>query len=298
MKRQTTLLFYFLSFYVLLQFVWWAFYLIELSSLTETAEGFQKRVLMVLGEGFVFIAILLFGILRLRKSILKDIRVSKQQNNFLLSVTHELKTPLTSNKLFLQTLLKRENLERDQAEKIIKQAIHENNRLSDMIDNILTATRIDGDGFQMNFEEINLSEEITALVDKWSAYRVPVNLTIEQNVNASVDIIVLKTILYNLLENSYKYAGENPEIEVYLNRENNSIVLGVKDKGKGIPNKYKSEVFKKFVRIGNEEIRNQKGTGLGLYIVEKMVTYHGGEIICLDNKPQGADFKITLYERR
>lgn len=297
MKKQTTILFYILSLYVIVQFIWWAFYLVELTTLVEDATIIQKRTWMIIGEGLVFFLVLLLGLLKIRSSIQKEIKLSKQKNNFLLSVTHELKTPLTTNKLYLQTLLKRSNLPKAQQNEILQQAIFENQRLEEMIDNILMAARIEGDVLQLNFEEINLSKEFTQIIEDWSEKRIPVHLNIELDVIAKVDLFVVKTILYNLLENAYKYAGKEAIIQMYLYRNDNQIVFGVKDNGKGIPSIYKTDIFNKFVRIGNEEIRNQKGTGLGLYIVRKMVEYHHGYVQCLDNIPKGANFKITLNER-
>src|SRR5690554_7418532 len=171
MKRQTAIFFYILGVYVVLQFVWWGYHLIELSSEIDTPESQRKRIIMITSEGFVFFMILLLGLWKVRSSFKKEMKMSKRQNNFLLSVTHELKTPLTSNKLYLQTLLKRKNLEREQQEQLLEQAIAENNRLEDMIENILTATRIENHRLQLNFENYNLSEEITRIVEKWSRNR-------------------------------------------------------------------------------------------------------------------------------
>ncbi|WP_107039342.1 sensor histidine kinase [Brumimicrobium mesophilum] len=298
MKKQTAVFFYILGVYVVLQFIWWGYHLIELSSEIHPNNSPNKRVVMVIGEGLVFFVILMFGLWKIRASIQKEMKMSKRQNNFLLSVTHELKTPLTSNKLYLQTLLKRKNLERGQQEEMLSQAITENKRLEDMIENILTATRIENHRLQLNFEELNLSREMTQIVDKWSKSRVPVLLSIEENIITKVDLFVIETVLHNLLENALKYSGDNPKIEVYMTKTNKTITWGVKDNGKGIDPNMKSDIFKKFVRIGNEETRAQKGTGLGLYIVKNLLVFHGDTIHYLPNKPQGAHFKITRNERK
>jgi K+-sensing histidine kinase KdpD len=297
MKKQTAIFFYILGVYVVMQFVWWGYHLIELSSEINTHDSQRKRIIMITGEGLVFFMILLLGLWKIRSSIQKEIRMSKRQNNFLLSVTHELKTPLTSNKLYLQTLLKRKNLEREQQENLIEQAISENNRLQDMIENILTATRIENHRLRLNFDYHNISKEITDIVNKWAENRTPVNLSIAENITCKVDMFIIETVLHNLLENAFKYAGESPEIEVYLRKEKNTIIWGVKDSGKGIPNQFRKDIFTKFVRLGNEETRDQKGTGLGLYIVKNLILFHGDTITYLPNKPQGSHFKITQNEK-
>src|SRR5690554_2974877 len=191
MKKQTALLFYILGGYVVLQFVWWGYHLIELTSESSSADIQHKRIIMIVGEGLVFFLLLLFGLWKIRSSIKKEIKMSKRQNNFLLSVTHELKTPLTSNKLYLQTLLKRSNLEREQQEDLIRHAIAENIRLEDMIENILTATRIENHRLQLNFEEHNLSEEITRITNKWSENRTSVNLQVEEGIICRVDLFII-----------------------------------------------------------------------------------------------------------
>lgn len=293
MKKQTALFFYIIAGYIILQFTWWAYHLIEVTSSVNTPEMQKKQFIMIVGEGLVFFLLLLLGLWKIRNSIQKEIVVSKRQNNFLLSITHELKTPLASNKLYLQTLLKRTNLDRARQEELIIQAIAENKRLEEMIANILTATQIDTNELQTNFEEVNFGNEITRIVNKWSDNRIAVELNIDTNITTKVDIFIIEAVLHNLLENAYKYAGKNPKIEVYLLKENNKIVWGVRDNGAGISLENRKDIFNRFVRIGNEETRAQKGTGLGLYIVKNLLLIHGDDIQYHDNIPHGADFKIS-----
>lgn len=279
----------------MLQFAWWGYHLIELSQeLAEDGTTSYQRVLMIVGEGIVFFLILLLGLWKIRSSIQKDIRLSQRQSNFLLSVTHELKTPLASNKLYLQTLLKRKNLERDQQEELLEQAITENKRLEGMIENILTATRIENHRLELNYEKLALDAEIKRIVETWSRERTEVQLNIQENIIVNVDPFVIEVAVVNLLENAFKYGGENPEIEVYLTEETDQLLIGIKDKGIGIPSKFKDSIFEKFVRIGNEETRIQKGTGLGLYIVKELLKIHGGSISYTHNEPSGSHFKISL----
>jgi len=293
MKKQTALFFYFLGAYVVAQFTWWGYHLIDLSSQLYDTIDQSNKMIMIIGEGSVFFLILLFGLWKIRQSIQNDILVSKRQNDFLLSVTHELKTPLTSNKLLLQTLFKRDSLEREKQKSLITQAIQENNRLEEMIENILTAARIENHRLNLNLEHIDLSNEIKRIVANWSSSRVEIDLAIEENVMANVDLFVIETVLSNLLDNALKYAGKGASIEVYLYQKEGKIVWGVKDNGIGIPPQYKSDIFNKFVRIGNEETRLQKGTGLGLFIVKNLILMHGDQISYLANTPRGAHFKIT-----
>lgn len=297
MKRQTAIFFYLLSTYVVLQFIWWGFHLIQLSDeLAATQDQSQRRVLMIVGEGSVFFLILLFGLWKIRHSIQKDIALSKRQNNFLLSVTHELKTPLATNKLYLQTLVKRTDLPEVKKQELLTGALTENKRLEGMIENILTATRLDNSNVDVHKEFINVSERVQLILDKWSKERLSINTAIESDVEGNIDSSVIEISLLNLLANALKYSHETPLIEVYLKKKNAGFVLGVKDQGVGVPEEYRKSIFEKFVRIGNEETRTQKGSGLGLYIVNQLLKMHNAQIECLPNQPKGTHFKVTFTD--
>ena len=124
MKKQTAIFFYILGAYVVLQFVWWGYHLIELTEeLKKEPAEIAKRITMIFGEGLVFFGILIFGLSKIRSSIIKELRLSERQNNFLLSVTHELKTPLAANKLYLQTILKRKLDEQSKTD-LLQKAVH------------------------------------------------------------------------------------------------------------------------------------------------------------------------------
>lgn len=293
MKRQTALLFYLISIYVFVQFGWWAYHLIDVTSEINTPEAQRKQIIMILGEGMVFFLLLLFGLWKIRASIQKEMRITNRQSNFLLSVTHELKTPIASVKLYLQTLLKRNTLNREQQEQLLKSAIEENLRLEGMIENILTATQIENKYLNLNLEKCNLSQELTKMTDSWGEIRVPVDLDIEENIIAQLDLSIIEIVLHNLLDNAYKYGGTPPNIEVYLKKDRDKIIWGIKDNGSGVPLESRKDIFDKFVRIGNEETRKQKGTGLGLFIVKSLLSLHGSTITYLPNTPNGSDFRIT-----
>ena len=157
MKKKNALFFYVLGAYVILQFIWWGYHLIELTKELDSQQSIvSNRVFMIMSEGFVFFTILLLGLWKVRTSIKKELKYSVRQNNFLLSVTHELKTPLAANKLYLQTILKRE-LKADKKKELIEKAIAENLRLEGMVDNILNASRIENDAVHFYKEKIDLT---------------------------------------------------------------------------------------------------------------------------------------------
>ncbi|MEY3199923.1 MAG: hypothetical protein RJA13_1881 [Bacteroidota bacterium] len=296
MKKQTAIFFYILGAYVVLQFVWWGYHLIELTEeLKKEPAEIAKRITMIFGEGLVFFGILIFGLSKIRSSIIKELRLSERQNNFLLSVTHELKTPLAANKLYLQTILKR-TLDEQSKTDLLQKAVQENERLELMIDNILNASRIENKALQPVKEEKNLSEIINSVVDRFHRRNQKEFITceIESGIVVPVDIFFMETILNNLIENAIKYGTIEKGITVYLFRKDHDILFGVKDQGPGISKELRKQIFYKFFRAGNEETRMKKGSGLGLFIVSELVRIHNAKILYKENSPSGANFEITL----
>lgn len=294
MKKQTTLFFYLLGAYVVLQFSWWGYHLIDLShELQKNEPGSQNRTWMVVGEGSVFLALLIFGLWRIRRSIKKELDLSQQQSNFLLSVTHELKTPIASNRLYLQTILKRANLPNEKREELLKSALGENKRLQEMIENILTATQLDNRVLQLNVSDENIAEFAEDLVQKWSKQRCDISVVNKVRETVKVDKVLIEIMIVNLLENALKYAKGNG-INLSFSLIDRSLQISVCDQGPGISKEDQKQIFKKFYRAGNEETRTEKGTGLGLYIVSELVKIHNGRISYQNNEPNGACFKIVI----
>jgi two-component system, OmpR family, phosphate regulon sensor histidine kinase PhoR len=295
MKKQTSIFFYLLGLYVVLQFSWWGYHLIDLTQKTEVENQLiTKRIFMIIGEGIVFFSILLFGFLKIKSSIKKELKFSERQKNFLLSVTHELKTPLAANKLYLQTILKHE-LSSEKRNELVDKAIAENKRLEKMVDNILNASRIENKNIQLHIENFSLDELIQKIVHRFSKLGYPITANVEELIQIKADIFMIETIINNLIENALKYGGTNAFIEVYcVKNKNNTVQFGVKDTGPGVEPSFQKDMFQKFVRSGNEETRTQKGTGLGLFIVSEFVKIHKGTINYKDNLPHGANFEITL----
>ena len=297
MKKQTAIFFYLLGAYVVIQFMWWGYHLIELTKEVDAQKALvSKRVFMILSEGSVFFLILILGLWKIRSSIKKELKFSERQNNFLLSVTHELKTPLAANKLYLQTIVKRD-LDATKRTELIEKAIVENQRLEVMIDNILNATRLDNQVVQLHKEHLNLSDLFKQIADRFNkSLQVDlIQLEIETDVFIDADSFMIETVINNLIENALKYAGHQKTIILYLKQtENKRVIFGVKDEGPGVTLDSQIEIFEKFMRSGNEETRSQKGTGLGLFIAAEFIKIHGGRIVYKNNKPLGANFEITL----
>ena len=294
MKRSTTFWFYILSIYVIVQFVWWGVLINKMHHQIYGHDVAVRKTFMIIGECTVFLLILFIGIIRIRKSFKRELSFSRNQNNFLLSVTHELKTPLASSRLYLQTLQKHKLPEEKQLD-IIEKALQQNDQLEKLINNILNASRLENRKLQLNMEEVNVSKYLNNIIDRYIR-QYPLytfNVNVAPDVTYQIDPFIVETVVNNIIENAIKYSSENPVIEVELERQSN-LTLRVKDNGIGIPAEQRKNIFKKFYRVGNEETRTQKGSGLGLFIVNEFLRLHNGSIKYLPNKPKGSIFEITI----
>jgi two-component system phosphate regulon sensor histidine kinase PhoR len=269
------------------------------ASYLELEATYKRKLWMYILEGLAIMAIIFWGLFRIYSTFKKDLALKRNQTNFLLSVTHELKTPITAIKLYLETLQKRK-LDQDQIETIIKNSMAENERLNVLVENLLLSARFDSTQFNLNLESLNLSELVEKSVHFFAIPRnlkERIHLQIEPSLFVLVDASAIDTIITNLLSNAIKYSPENSSIIVRLQKKDKQIYLSVIDKGPGITETAKKELFNKFYRIGDENTRKTNGTGLGLYIVKNLAIKLGAEVL-VDNGTEGGSvftirFKIT-----
>jgi signal transduction histidine kinase len=256
----------------------------------------HKRWLMIAGEGTVFALILGLGIYRTRNTFKKEFELSKQQKNFMLSITHELKSPIASARLQIETLLKRQ-LPQEKQEFVLNQALQETERLDALVEKILLANRIESSAYLIQKEHLNLSELCQKIIDNLKVSLLKnntINTQIKKDIKVFGDEMAFTSIITNLLDNASKYSNQQSTIELILYKNNDIVTLSVKDEGIGITPADEVIVFNKFYRAGNEETRNTKGTGLGLYIVKNLVKMHQGTIKITSNKPKGTIFTMQL----
>ena len=287
--RKPFFIFYFLVFYTLGELTWWSVLLIRAQ---------PNRIGMILGELSVFVLIFSVGAYFLHKSINSERRLHQQQKNFLLSVTHELKSPMASIKLYLQTIQKRD-LNREQQMNFIGKSLVDVERLNDLVENMLIASRIDNSSYSFPKENFNLSELVQNIVSRLQINKCGCNQQIisahvDPNIEIVGDKFALSSMINNLVENAIKYSGPCEVVEVKLQRKEQSIRLMVADHGIGIADAEKPHIFDKFYRVGNEDTRNTKGTGLGLFIVKSVLDKHEATIKVRDNKPSGSIFEVVF----
>lgn len=293
-KSKVNLIFILLSAYVVVQFLWWAYLLLELntdyyhlkqelllawqvSGDTDPMEELRRKRWMIAGEGLIFLMLLIVGIVLTARYMKRDMKLAHLQRNFLLSVTHELKTPIASMRLYMQTLQKRK-LEPEKQAEILARAMSGNQRLEKLVEKILLATQLENSRLELNVEKHKLYPVIDGAIETIAAIdegKHHFTLNCPQDLVVHADSLALETMLLNLIENAVKYSPKDSEIKLSAEHHAGSIVFEIENEGSISPSDQK-QVFKKFFRAGNEDTRTAKGTGVGLFLVNELAELHGG----------------------
>jgi signal transduction histidine kinase len=260
----------------------------------ELKETYETRINQYMGEGGTFLMVIMIGASVVYSSFRRRLQLSRQQNNFILAVTHELKSPIAAMKLSLQTMQKH-LLDDARRNELVERCIKESDRLNDLCSNMLIASQLEGHRYVRSNETINFSELVEDCVrDHARRFSRMFEEDIALNCKLNGDRLLLQMAVNNLLSNAIKYAPATKPIIVILAVKNECAILQVIDNGPGVPNDEKKNVFNKFYRMGNEDSRTTKGTGLGLYLTAKVIYQHKGRIGIKDNPEGGAIFEIQL----
>lgn len=283
-KKTTSYFLAILSAYIILQFLWWGYMLI-----TEN----PTKATMVIGEGSVFLLILIYGIWRYQLSMQRELSLHQRQSNFLLSVTHELKTPISSVQLILQTIIKHQ-LEEQQIRVFIEKALDENKKSESLIQNMLHAASLENQHIEL-FRSLIYVDEFNAGLQKQMKERFPdamININSSSKFTFQADRFMLEGVLIHLVENSVKYGAQH--IAIDLEEEATRVKIQVSDDGIGINEADRPFIYDKFYRSGDDNKREKPGTGLGLFIAKQFIELHRGELSYKALLPNGSIFTITL----
>jgi two-component system, OmpR family, sensor histidine kinase CiaH len=255
---------------------------------------YSRQRWMIIGEGGTFIFLLLIGIYRLRRTIIKEVELAQRQRNFLLSITHELKSPLASAQLNLQTINRR-SLEREKLDLLLHNTEEDITRLNELVEKILLASKMDLGKMQINREEVHFSELLEDCIARLKS-RQPAQhfrTDVQQGIWVSGDDVMLQSLVLNLLENAVKYAPSSSPVSISLKEQGDLLQLDVADEGAPIPDAEKALIFERFYRMGNEDTRTSTGVGLGLFIVQQVSEIHQGSVQVVD-RPKGKSFRVFL----
>ena len=201
-SNRTLIIFYILISYVILQFLWWGFHIIDLSEQIDTDKNeINSTIRMIIGEAAVFILIILIGAYYVIRSYYNELALFKKEKNFALSVTHELKTPIATSKLFAQTLLKRSNLGETQRKESLEKIIEEQNRLNALVEKILLASSIDDMKSQIQKKPVFIKKTIDTILTQIRETHHVIN-NIEQDLTILGDEFYLISLFQNLIDNA------------------------------------------------------------------------------------------------
>ena len=251
----------------------------------------------ILAVGTTLLGLVVAGVVMYLLLSIKEIRLNQRQSNFMDSVTHELKSPIASLKLYLQTLNRRQVSEQEQAD-FHRFMLEDLDRLDRLINHMLDAARLDQRPVEQDLEDVELSALLERVAEFVRLqYRLPVDAI---RVNATPSIVRgppldIEILFRNLIDNAVKYSGERPEVLVESHLVGEGVLIRVSDNGPGIPISLRRKIFGRFVRLGNELERAQQGTGLGLFIVRNVVRRMRGTVNVRSRTPQqGTVFEVLL----
>ncbi|MBP9097721.1 MAG: two-component sensor histidine kinase [Ferruginibacter sp.] len=309
--------YWFLLLYIIAALVWWYIALnrqnaqmtaFELQELKKDVPQYQEKYDYILelerrktaqyaGEGATFFLLIVAGAFFVYRAASRELKLSRQQQNFMMAITHELKTPIAIAKINLETLQLRK-LDEEKQQQIIHNTLQETSRLNSLCNNMLVSSQIEAGGYQVTNEEINISTLMTECVSDYKI-RFPqrkFQSAIQDELFVIGDKMLLQIAINNLVDNAIKYSPKESPITLEADLKSSRVSIRVKDEGKGVEAHEKKKIFDKFYRAGNEATRKAKGTGLGLYLTRKIIGSHKGEIFIKDNTPHGSIFIIELKQ--
>jgi signal transduction histidine kinase len=249
------------------QVAWWIYFLIR--------TGGQSHLVMFASEGAFFMVALLTGVFLMYRALTEQMRLRQMRATFLSAVTHELKSPIAAIRLFLETIAE-DRVDAEKRKDLVKKMLLDTDRLERLVSDLLQAGQIEAHALVPSLEDVDLATVAEEAVEA-AKPRLGPDDTIDLHA-MPVKVLgqwdLLLSVVQNLLDNAIKYSKPPRRIAVRVDPGGSLVVS---DKGVGIDAAGLEHAFEAFYRSGNEEARRQKGTGLGLYLVDGIVRAHGGK---------------------
>lgn len=251
----------------------------------------RSKTVQYVGEGATFLILIFASAVFVFRMLRTQLKLSKQQRDFMMAITHELKTPIAVTKLNLETMLKRK-LDESQQQRLINSTLSEADRLNALCNNMLLLNEV-GASYTIANEDIDLNELIDECIVEHQM-RFPLRKFLfnsEPDVHIYGDRVILKLAINNLLDNSIKYSPKESEIIVNSYISNRKVVVEIIDEGEGIPEGEAHKIFQKYYRGMKGQA---KGTGIGLYVTKQIVKQSRARLEYRPNQPKGSIFTITF----
>jgi signal transduction histidine kinase len=267
------------------------------SNVFENAAN--KQVAIYIWAGVLVIALILLTSSIAGRSISRQMKMNRLKNDFIATVTHELKTPLASMRVLADTLLEGNFTDQKQEKEYLELICRENKRLTGLIDNFLTFSRMERNKQVFNFEKVSPAEIAKAAIEavqaKFSQKNCIFSVTIEEGLpSIRVDKDAIITVLVNLLDNACKYTYDNKQIEFKTFSEGKNVCFSVKDNGIGMTRRQMRKIFDKFYQADTALSRRNEGTGLGLSIVKFILDAHKAKINVQSQIEKGSTFTVKI----
>ena len=249
---------------------------------------------------FIFIALVLaLGLFFTIQIVSKELQLSKMKSDFISTVSHEFKSPLTSIRHITDMLVFKRvptELKKQEYYEIIQQ---QSERLSHLINNILDFSKLEEGKKKFRFKPVLIDpiiqETVLSFKNSIPDKNFKINYKHENHLpKINADKVAITQVIHNLLDNAFKYSGNSDLIEVYAKSDPKSVIISVKDYGIGIPVEDKDKIYSRFYRIRNDHTNQMKGSGIGLTIVKQIIKYHGGTISLESKVDSGSTFSIKL----
>jgi signal transduction histidine kinase len=318
-RKALSILYWTLLFYMVLALAYWWFALEKQNRQIETirlqelkiqsgttptiAQSTEKSItgyanrktIQYTAEGLTFLAFIVLGAVVVFRATRRQFRLSEQQQNWMMAITHELKTPIAVTRLNLETLQKRE-LETSVRDRLLNNSIAETGRLNQLCSNVLLAAQFDSGSYRANKLPLNIFSVVSRAAEETRS-RYPGH-TIEVKGDTSASVIaeewLLVILVNNLLENAIAYSPREKPVTLEIQAGQQNVQLFVSDHGPGIDAAEQKKIFKKFYRTGNELTRQKKGTGLGLYLCQKIAEAHNARISVESQPGKGSRFIVSV----
>lgn len=262
----------------------------------KTAE---RQKVIYIWAGLLAIAVMVAAGLLTVQAVGRQIQTNKLKNDFIATVSHELKTPLASMRVLVDTLLEGSYRNQQQVMEYLQLISKENERLTGLIDNFLTFSRMERN--KQTFAMARTSpvamarDAAEAVKTKFSQARCTFEVNVAENLpDVLADRDALVTVLVNLLDNAYKYSYDDKRIELRVSFEDSSVSFCVRDNGKGISRRAARKIFRRFYQVDRSLSRHTGGCGLGLSIAKFIVDAHKGTITVNSKLGEGSVFTVRL----
>lgn len=290
--------------WIILMAVWINWYIKNSRKFQEFAQKFRPDLFadefnwLILLEGCFLMLIILAGVYMIFVYWNKQANLNRLQSNFVSSVSHELKSPLASIQLYLETL-KYQEVSKTDREDFVETMLTDTERLSGLIENILASSKFEPGRMQLQLQPVEMEEFIREVTEglkrQFEERKCQVNLELEPGLALLLDKRAMRMVFNNLIRNTLRYSPIGAPLTIRMRKGKKYCEIDFIDQGIGLEKKDLKKIFKKFYRVQNPDTQNIEGAGLGLFISKEIIRNHKGQIrVASEGRGKGSTFTVAL----